>query len=74
VASDHLGRMKSWTASAEREPGLMPQVQVNLQERWERVFWCERFGTTADQLQAAVRAVGPAGDAVATYLTARQSF
>jgi hypothetical protein len=47
------------------------QAQLSLSDRWELMFWCERFAATPDQLFAAVAAVGAAGSAVAAYLAAR---
>ena len=33
--------------------------RINVHEDWELKYWTRHFGVTADQLRAAVRAVGP---------------
>lgn len=33
-------------------------TKINVHERWELDYWCEKFGVTAEKLMAAVRAVG----------------
>lgn len=38
--------------------GPADRLRVNVNEPWEVIYWCKRFGCTKDQLVAAVNAVG----------------
>lgn len=42
--------------------------QVNLQEPYEVIYWCEKWGCSGQQLLQAVSAVGTSVEAVARYL------
>lgn len=38
--------------------GPADRARVNVNEAWERAYWCKDFGCTEAQLRAAVAAVG----------------
>lgn len=42
--------------------------KVNVNEPYEVVYWCKKFGCTEAQLRAAVKAVGTKASAVQTHL------
>lgn len=42
--------------------------QINVHEAWELNYWTRKFGVTAEQLKAAVKAVGTQAVDVAKYL------
>lgn len=42
--------------------------KVNVNEPWELKYWTQKLGVTADQLRAAVRAVGVSAAAVRRHL------
>jgi Protein of unknown function (DUF3606) len=43
-------------------------TKINVHERWELDYWCEKFDVTAEELIAAVKAVGTSVSAVKKYL------
>ena len=47
---------------------LQRRGAVNLNEKSERRYWCEKFGVTEVQLGEAVRQVGKSADKVEAYL------
>lgn len=42
--------------------------RVNVNQSWELAYWCKKFGVTAAELRAAVKAVGVSVAAVRKYL------
>lgn len=48
--------------------GPRDRDRVNVNEEWERRWWCSKFGCTEEQLRAAVRAVGVMADDVRAHL------
>jgi hypothetical protein len=48
--------------------GPQDRSRVNVNEEWERRWWCKEFGCTEQQLRDAVRAVGVSADKVRQYL------
>ena len=42
-----------------RKRGPQDRARVNVHERWEVDYWCERFGVTPARLRAAVKKAGP---------------
>lgn len=48
--------------------GPADRSRVNVNEEWERRYWCREFGCTEDQLRNAVLAVGVPVEKVAAYL------
>lgn len=48
--------------------GPQDSSRVNLEQDYERRYWCERFGCTEDQLRRAVAKVGSSADAVGREL------
>ncbi|GAB1579524.1 DUF3606 domain-containing protein [Bordetella petrii] len=51
-----------------QDRGPRDRARVNIDEEWERRYWSEQFGVTLEQLQEAVRQVGPSVEAVRSYL------
>lgn len=49
-----------------RGPGDRSRVNVN--EAWERAWWCNKWNVTEAQLRAAVAVVGVSSAAVARHL------
>ena len=39
--------------------GPQDRARVNTSEAWELTYWTKEFGVTAEELKAAVKAVGP---------------
>jgi hypothetical protein len=52
---------KSKTGSADRD-------RINVNEAYEVQYWTQKLGVSADQLKAAVSAVGPMAKAVEAHL------
>lgn len=50
------------------ERGPQDRSRVNVNEEWELQYWSRKFGVSAEQLRAAVKAVGPSADAVGKHL------
>ena len=48
--------------------GPADRARVNVHEDYEVRYWTHKFGVTADQLRAAVQAVGPMAHNVAQHL------
>jgi hypothetical protein len=48
--------------------GPQDRSRVNVNEEWERRWWCKQFGCTEQQLRAAVQAVGVSADKVRQHL------
>ena len=48
--------------------GPADRARINIHEDYEVKYWTHKFGVTAAQLQAAVRAVGPMAHDVARRL------
>lgn len=48
--------------------GPADRARVNVHEAYEVTYWTKKFGVTADQLRAAVQAVGPMAHNVARHL------
>ena len=48
--------------------GPQDRSRVNVNEEWERRYWCREFGCTEEQLGAAVQKVGVSADKVRAYL------
>ncbi len=42
--------------------------RINLSERYDVMYWTDRFGVSESQLEAAVMAVGSGANAVENYL------
>ena len=51
--------------------GPQDRNRVNVNEEWERKYWCKEFGCTEQQLRDAVKAVGVMVDKVRAYLKQR---
>lgn len=51
--------------------GPADRSRVNVNEDWERRYWCGQFGCTESQLRAAVQAVGPMAEKVKAHLAKR---
>jgi hypothetical protein len=48
--------------------GPQDRSRVNVNEEWERRWWCKEFGCTEQQLRDAVRVVGVSADRVRQHL------
>lgn len=48
--------------------GPEDRSRVNVNEEWERRWWCKEFGCTEQQLRAAVQAVGVSAEKVRQHL------
>lgn len=48
--------------------GPQDASKVNVHESWEREYWSKKFGVTAEQLEAAVKAVGTSAKKVEEHL------
>ncbi|HUP91998.1 MAG TPA: DUF3606 domain-containing protein [Solimonas sp.] len=53
--------------------GPIDRSRINVEEKWERTWWCRKFGCTEQELRAAVRDAGPSAEAVGHYLRERQA-
>jgi hypothetical protein len=55
----------------EQEKKRAPQdaSRINIEEREEVRWWCEKLGCNEMRLKNAVRAVGPSAEAVRRYMT-----
>jgi Protein of unknown function (DUF3606) len=49
--------------------GNQDRSRINLSEDYEVRYWSSKFGVTAEQLEAAVQAVGNSAAAVQAHLT-----
>ena len=47
--------------------------RINIHEEWELAYWAKLLGASAQDLRAAVAAVGPKTDAVRTHLGKRHT-
>ena len=48
--------------------GPQDASRVNVHEEWEVRYWTKKFDCTKEQLEGAVKAVGPVATAVEKYL------
>lgn len=55
-------------ADDKTKSGGQDRSRISLSEEYEVRDWCKKFGCTADQLKAAVKAVGNEAAAVESYL------
>jgi hypothetical protein len=69
----------AWTTNSENDmaddktkSGGQDRTRINLSEDYEVADWCAKFGTTREQLKAAVAAVGDQASRVESYLKARR--
>ena len=53
--------------------GAPDRDRINVHEDYELRHWTKKFGVSADQLKAAVTAVGPTAKAVEAHLKGRDS-
>jgi hypothetical protein len=51
--------------------GPADRSRVNVNESWERMYWCGKWGCTPDELTAAVRAVGVMSADVERHLSSK---
>ena len=58
-------------ADDKSKPGGQDRTRINVNEDYELRDWSKKFGVTADQLKAAVKAVGTNAQAVEAHLKAR---
>lgn len=48
--------------------GPADRTRINVKEDYELHYWTQALGVSADELRAAVKAVGPMADAVRQHL------
>jgi len=53
------------------ERGQQDRSRINVHEEWEVKHWTEALGVTREQLERAVREVGPGANAVREHLGKR---
>jgi Protein of unknown function (DUF3606) len=58
-------------ADDKSKPGGQDRARINDNEDYELRDWSKKFGATADQLKAGVKAVGTNAQAVQTHLKSR---
>ena len=51
-----------------QDRGPPDRSRINLSEDWECRYWSEQFGVTVEQLEEAVKQVGPSVESVKSYL------
>jgi hypothetical protein len=51
-----------------KNTGKQDDIRINVNQSWELRDWCQKLGVTPEQLQAAVKAVGPLLKNVKEYL------
>ena len=52
----------------KRNTGSPDRDRINVNEDYELQYWSTELGVTADELRAAVQAVGPTAEAVRRHL------
>ena len=55
-------------ANPTRAPKPEPTREINIREKWQCDYWAFTFGCSAQQVEAAVRNVGPDVTSVAKFL------
>jgi len=55
----------------KQQVGSPDRDRINVQEPYEVQYWTKKFGVSAEQLRAAVSAVGPTSKAVESHLKGR---
>ena len=55
-------------ADDKSKPGGQDRSRINVNEDYELRDWSKKFGITAEELKAAVKAVGTSAEAVAAHL------
>jgi Protein of unknown function (DUF3606) len=58
-------------ADDKGKPGGQDRTRINVNEDYELRDWSKKFGVSADQLRAAVKAVGTGAQAVEQHLKGR---
>ncbi|HEY5801292.1 MAG TPA: DUF3606 domain-containing protein [Burkholderiaceae bacterium] len=48
--------------------GPQDASRINVHEQWEVSYWTKKFGVTPEQLEQAVKQVGPSAKAVEQHL------
>ena len=56
-------------ANPTRVPGHAAVREIKIGEKWQRDYWAFKFGCSAQQLEAAVRSVGPDLTRVTKFLS-----
>ncbi|MFD2368168.1 DUF3606 domain-containing protein [Pseudoduganella sp. GCM10020061] len=51
-----------------QKAGPEDRSRINVNERWERDYWTRELGVNDEELERAVKAVGPSVKAVREYL------
>ena len=51
-----------------QQAGPQDRSRINVNERWELDYWCKELGVSPQELEQAVKSVGPAVTAVRQHL------
>lgn len=51
-----------------QKAGPQDRSRINVNERWELDYWCKELGVSQQQLEQAVKSVGPSVTAVRQHL------
>lgn len=51
-----------------QKAGQQDRSRINTSERWEVDYWTKELNVSSDELERAVKAVGPSVNAVRAYL------
>jgi hypothetical protein len=51
-----------------QKAGQQDRSRINVHERWELQYWTQELGVSEEELEKAVKAVGPAVSAVREHL------
>lgn len=54
-----------------QKAGPQDRSRINVNEEWEVRYWTEALGVSKEQLEQAVKQVGPAADKVREHLKGR---
>lgn len=56
----------------KRKTGKADDIRISVLQRWEVAYWTRKFKCAAEELRAAVRAVGPMAKNVQRYLKGKR--
>ena len=56
-------------ANPSRAPGQEAMREIKIGEKWQRDYWAFKFGCSTQQIEAAVRSVGPDLTRVTKFLS-----
>jgi len=69
LGQNHLGRTEEITVTDDKKNAGSPdRDRINVNEDYELQYWTKALGVSAEELRAAVKAVGPTAVAVRKHL------